>query len=316
MVVTMVAGSATSVGAGRAIFGVGESALLTAVIAWVVAVADPSDRGRTLGIFGVSVWIGFAMGPVLSENVYQAWGFRATWAVCAVMPLLSLILAAFLPDPAEKGADDDVACGDSPPGGSALPVHRWRTTARAVAAPGTVAAIVWGAQATLMAYLVIHLEEQGMRTDGATGAATVFAVFAGSVIASRLIGGSLPDRIGPARAAQYGVAALAAGLLIIAGASSFAVASLGAVVLGLAFGPLYPSLVMMAVEGQSAAHRAAALGAFNALTSLGGAVGSFVGGVMSLRSGAWSAFVTVAGAQAVALGILVRRGRRSVGAKP
>lgn len=327
MAFTMVAFSVGAVGLGRVIFGIGESALLTSLIAWVVGVAKPGSQGRALSIFGVSVWLGFALGPVLSENVYQAAGFRWVWAVCTALPLASLLMVSFLPTPriedptppADEPRADDAAAGfdigpDDPRLTPPAPLGGWRMVVSAVAVPGTVAAIVWAAQAMLMAYLVLHLESRGMRTNGATGAASVFTVFAGSVIAARLLVGSLPDRVGPVRSSQYSLVTLAVGLTIITVADNFAIAALGAVVLGVAFAPLYPAMVMLAVEGLDPSRRASVLGGFNAMTALGAAVGAFVGGVLSGWWGEWSAFAVMAATQGVGLVVVTTHGRRRAAA--
>ena len=49
----------------RLILGVGEGTLYTSTSAWIVDLSPPARRGRLLGLFGLSVWGGLSVGPLL-----------------------------------------------------------------------------------------------------------------------------------------------------------------------------------------------------------------------------------------------------------
>jgi MFS family permease len=61
---------------------------------------------------------------------------------------------------------------------------------------------------------------------------------------------------------------------------------------------------MLAVENLDPSRRATGLGGFNSFSSLGMAIGSFVGGLFAGWWGEWSAFLLAAAAQAVAFTIV------------
>lgn len=283
-------------GASRLVFGLGNSAAMTLTMAWLVALAPAAQRGKALSIYGLSVWIGLALGPQLGTLVNQAWGSASVFGVCAVLELLTLLLIAGLPRPkiiAPRPAAD--------------PARSARTLLvafRAVWVPGVVAAAAWCGEGLMLAFLIIHLQGSGVPAAGLTGAASVFAVFAVSVITARIALATLPDRIGPLRTTAISLCALTAGLTTIAFAQSFWAAAVGAVLIGIGFSPLYPSLTMLATRGLPVENRAMGLGLFSSFTSVGYAGGALVGGiVIGFASSMW-AFLLVAGLQLVALAVV------------
>ena len=312
MALTVVSMTLPATVVGRILFGGGGAAMATAMTAWVIAAVHPAERGRALGLFGLGVWIGLALGPVLGENVYQSAGFVAVWIVCGSIQAATLVAVALVPRPVgvtgapfAVTATDPVAAVDGPfePG--------WRGVLSAVWRPGLVAAAAWGAEGMLISYLVLHLESRGVAPDGVLGAASVFTVFAASVVASRIAFGSLTDRLGPVRMGRVALVTLAAGLGIIAVSGDFWLAAFGALVLGFGFAPLYPALALMVTTSLDPGRRGIGLGVFNSFTSTGMIVGAFVGGIMATSGASGIGFLLAAGAQLTALLVLRRpvRGR-------
>jgi MFS family permease len=288
-------GAATS----RVLFGLGNSAAMSVVMAWLVAIAPAPQRGKALSYFGLSVWIGLALGPQLGTAIEQWGGTTAVFLACAALEVATVATIVTLPRPARPST----ATGEIP-----LPRGAVRSVAsafRAVWTPGVVAAAAWCGEGLLIAFLIIHLTGAGMPAAGLGGAASVYTVFAVSVIAARLALATLPDRVGPLRATAISLSCLAAGLVVIALAPSFWVAAAGAVLIGIGFSPLYPSLTMLATRGLSTRNRALGLGLFSSFTSVGYGGGALIGGIViaTLTSGA--AFLLVAGLQLVALAVLV-----------
>ena len=100
------------------------------------------------------------------------------------------------------------------------------------------------------------------------------------VVLTRLLGGDLPDRVGPARVAiGGGAASRRSGWLAIAVAHSLPVALVGALAMGAAFSLLYPSLSLIVVDrvsGQPAAARRS--GTFTAFFDAGVGLGAPLAG--------------------------------------
>ena len=98
------------------------------------------------------------------------------------------------------------------------------------------------------------------------------------VVLTRLVGGDLPDRVGPARVATAAALIEAVGLTTLALAHSLPVAIAGALAMGAAFSLLYPSLSLIVVNQVSEARRGAALGTFTAFFDAGIGLGAPLAG--------------------------------------
>lgn len=281
----------------RILFGLGSSAATTLIMTWLVASAPPGQRGRGLSIYGLSVWIGLALGPQIGTAVNALADARAVFAVCAVLELFSGVLIVLLPRAPKPAPRPDAPPRPRGPRGA------WRAFV-AVWAPGVVAAAAWCGEGLMLGFLIIHLSGTGIPATGITGAASVFAVFAVSVIVARLFLASLPDRIGPLRATAISLIALTAGLATLALAGNFWVAAAGAALIGIGFSPLYPSLTMLATRGLHPENRALGLGLFSSFTSIGYGGGAVIGGAVIASAPSMWAFLIVAALQLIALAVL------------
>ena len=95
-----------------------------------------------------------------------------------------------------------------------------------------------------------------LRARGIGGGASMFTAFAIAVFASRIVLGRMPDRAGAQTTATAAGLLEALGLAVIALAKALAVALAGAVVVGVGFSMLFPSLALMVVGGVGEHRRA------------------------------------------------------------
>ena len=279
--------------ATRLLLGIGEGAVVVAGSAWAIDLAPPDRRGRVIGFFGLGIWGGLAIGPPLGEALLAVGGYRAVWLFAAAGPLLGAMLAARLPDAHQPAA--------APAGQPLLP--------RPAIGPGVAIALASVGYAALAGFAVLHLAERG-----SGGGSSVFIAFAATVVAGRLLLGSLPDRLGPTRTAVASGVAETAGLALVGAASSWQVAVLGAAMMGAGFAVLYPALALLVLDGTDDRSRGAALGTFSAFFDAGVGVGAPLAGAVASVWGYPGAFYTAAGfAAAGAVASLVRRqSRRAV----
>jgi MFS family permease len=56
----------------RLFLGAGEGAVYTAGSAWIVDMTPPDRRGRVIGLYGLAIWGGLALGPPAGELILQA----------------------------------------------------------------------------------------------------------------------------------------------------------------------------------------------------------------------------------------------------
>jgi len=287
---------------GRLLFGLGNAAAVTLAMSWLVAFTSTGTRGRALSIYGLSVWVGVAVGPQLAAMLSAEAGPRAVLVACIALDAVMFALFLCAPAPAASSATAEAPL---PAGPGVL-----TRALRAVWLPGVVAGAAWCGQGLLMGFLLVHLVAAGVPATGVFGAATVFAVFAVCVIASRIVLAGMPDRIGPERAAAVSLVVLSAGLAVLAVSTSFPVAAAGAGVMGVGFSPLYPSLTMLATRGLHATNRALGLGLFGAFTSIGSGAGAMLGGIVIAVTASGWAFALAAALQLAALAALLTARRR------
>ena len=287
----LLADSVATLIAARLVLGLGEGAVFTAGSAWVVDLAPVARRGRVIGLYGLAIWTGLTLGPAVGELLFRAFGYDVVWGFAAATPLLGALVATQIPEryrPAEGR-------------------ERASLIARESIRPGAALALASVGYATVAAFIVLHLGENGERHG-----VIAFTVFAATVVLTRLVAGGLPDRIGPLRCAAGAAAAEAAGLAVIAISTGLPVAIVGAIAMGAAFSLLYPSLSLVVVNEVPEARRGAALGTFTAFFDLGVGLGAPIAGVAAALGGYEAAFVFAA-ACACGTGLVVLMALRGRG---
>jgi MFS family permease len=258
----------------RLVLGAGEGTVFTAGSAWVVDMAPAERRGRVIGLYGLAVWSGLSVGPLVGELLLHGFGYTAVWLFAGVSPLIGALIALRLPDPFHPKPEADE--------------HHPLIAPEAVR-PGAALALASLGYATVVSFVVLHLDQRGVGHG-----AVVFGVFATMVVLTRLIGGDLPDRVGPTRVAIVAALVEAVGLATMGVAHSLAVAVVGALAMGAAFSLLYPSLSLIVVGRVPETRRGAALGTFTAFFDAGIGFGAPLAGVAAALTDYEGAFLFAA----------------------
>jgi MFS family permease len=259
----------------RLILGAGEGTVFTAGSAWIVDIAPPERRGRVIGLYGLAVWGGLSAGPLVGELLLHAGGYSPVWLFAGASPLVGALIALRLPDPFHPLANPEE--------------EHHPLIAREAVRPGAALALASLGYATVASFVVLHLEARGIGHG-----AVVFGAFATMVVVTRLIGGDLPDRVGPARVATAAALVEAIGLATMAVAQSLAVALGGALAMGAAFSLLYPSLSLIVVGRVAETRRGAALGTFTAFFDAGIGFGAPLAGIAAALTDYEGAFLFAA----------------------
>ncbi len=259
----------------RLVLGAGEGTVFTASSAWVVDLAPPGRRGRIIGLYGLSVWAGLSIGPLIGQVLLNDCGYTWVWLFAGGAPLLGALVATRLPDPFHAMPHPEEADRS--------------LIAREAVRPGAALALAAIGYATIAAFVVLHLDARGIGHG-----ATVFGAFATMVVLTRLIGGDLPDRVGPTRVATVAAVVEAGGLTMIAFAASLPAALAGALAMGAAFSLLYPSLSLVVVGSVPDTRRGAARGTFTAFFVGGIGLGAPIAGAAAALSSYEGAFLMAA----------------------
>ncbi len=271
--------------AARLFLGAGEGTVFTSGSAWIVDLAPEGRRGRVIGLYGLAVWGALSVGPLLGELIQHAGGYTPVWIFAACIPLVGGAIATRVPDPFEPAAH--------------LGEHHALIEREAVR-PGIALALASIGYAAMAAFVVLHLDARGVGHG-----ATVFGAFATMVVLTRLIGGDLPDRVGPIRVATVAAAVEAVGLATMGLATTLPVALAGALAMGAAFSLLYPSLSLIVVNRVSDRRRGAALGTFTAFFDAGVGLGAPLAGLAAALTSYEGAFLLGAMVALVAMTTIV-----------
>jgi MFS family permease len=277
----------------RLVLGAGEGAVYTAGSAWIVDLAPDERRGRVLGLYGLAVWGGLSVGPLLGELLLDLGGYTTVWIVAGVLPVLGALFAL-------KARDPFVPRAHAEPHPLIAPE---------AVGPGFAIALASFGYAAVATFIVLHLEARGVGHG-----ATVFAAFAAMLVLTRLVLGHLPDRVGAAPVAVAATLGEALGLTLIGLAHSLPVAIAGGLVMGAAFSLLNPSLMLIALGRVSQEARGAAMGTYTAFFDAGVGLGAPLAGLVAALADYEAAFLFAA---AVCVGsallVLTQQRRRGAG---
>jgi MFS family permease len=263
--------------AARLVLGAGEGTVFTAGSAWIVDLAPVERRGRVIGLYGLAVWSGLSVGPLIGELLLHASGYTMVWLFAGIVPLIGALVATRLPDPFH-------------PVPSNVEGEHHALIEREAVRPGAALALGSIGYAAVASFVVLHLDARGVGHG-----ATVFGAFATMVVLPRLSGGDLPARVGPVRVALSAAVVEAVGLTTIGLAHSLPVALAGALAMGAAFSLLYPSLSLIVVNRVPETRRGAALGTFTAFFDAGVGFGAPLAGAAAALMSYEGAFLLPAG---------------------
>lgn len=275
---------------GRVLLGVGESLVITAALAWGVALAGPQRSGLVMAWVGIAMYGAIAVGAPLGSALDAQAGFLGVSLVSALAPLAG-IGALLLARPV------------TPLGGARLPFRR---IAKQIGLPGAglaLAALGFGA---IAAFGTLLFNERGW-----SHSALAMTAFGTAFVLSRLLFGALPDRFGGARIAAASAAVATVGQLAIWFASSGTMAVAASALTGLGFSLAFPAFGIEAIRGVPPQNRGVALGAYTACFDLALGVGVPLLGVVVGTFGYSAAFAVGALAATGSLVIAVALSRRA-----
>jgi MFS family permease len=260
----LAAQSVPAMAAARLVLGAGEGALFTGALVAVLHDAPPLRRGRLIGHFGLSMWGGLALGPVLAA----ALGGAALWFATAAA-LASVALTAGAPHRAPAVAHRANA---APARARLLPPVALRL--------GLLLGLSSFGYGTLNAFVATRTGHAGL----------ALGLFAAAFVVARALGSRLVDDFGPRRVARAAIATEALALPFIPHPAAL-------IVLGAGLSLVLPALMAWLVEIDPSG---AAVGAITSCWDVGIAVAGPVGGLSVDHAFAIAALAAGAGALAPA----------------
>ena len=241
-----------------------------------IDIVPSSRRGEGIGYFGVSTNVAMALGPMtglLLSRYDFAWVFRASIGAALVGLVLSLLIQvpARAPQPHRVLSWDRFLLLRGVPSGVAL-------------------LFVTMSYGMILAYVAMYGQENHIPQAGA-----FFIAMALSIILARLLTGKMLDQGLGLRVAWVGAALCCLGLLVL-GLCPLAPCYFGmALLLGLAYGMVFPAVQNHMVGLASHHERGTANSTFFTAFDLGAGGGMLMGGLVAQGLGLWLGFVLGAG---------------------
>jgi len=265
---------------GRALVGGAESLIITGSMLWGLRRLSPDRSAQAIAWVGMSMFAAMALGAPVGSFVFAQFEFFGIALATTVVLLVTLALIA------PMRALPPVASEKAP----------LSTVLRAVLLPGVGFALSGITFGSVTTFLTLYFALRGWAHG-----AVAFSMFASALIAMRVFGGHLPDRIGGARVALYCLGIQAVGLMLIAVAGAGWIAIVGAGIAGAGFSLVFPSLGLEAVGRVSPGSRGIAMGAYNAFVDLTLGIGSPLLGLLAGNAGMQAVFWASAAAAVVAI---------------
>jgi MFS family permease len=245
---------------GRLLMGLGESLFITALVTWSIARVGHAHAGRAMAWSGMAMYGALAIGAPIGTLLQPLGGFALVSLSAILLPAAgAALIANWVDTPSEPS-----------------PRTSFVRILGLIWAPGLAMALASSGVGTIAAFLALRYQTQNW-----AGAGFALTGFGAAYITVRLLFGGLPDRVGGYRSALISLLIEAAGQLAIWHAGSPVEAFCGAMLTGLGYSLVFPSLGIEAIRRVGAANRGLVLGAYLACFDLGLALAGPAAGVVA-----------------------------------
>lgn len=250
--------------AARLVMGAGEAALFNGALPWVLAAIPAEHRGRIAGWFGLSMWAGLALGPLVTVAAFHVAGLSAAWISIAILGALSALIAATT----RRQTVDQAA--------TASRTTSWREVLpRGAGLPGLIFGAAAYGYGTISALLVLFLDH----SMGA-GSSIGLTVFAAAFLFARVAGSPVADRLRRKTLTILNLCVEAGGLIVVATAHTLTIAMVGTAITGAGVGLMFPAIVALTLTRVGGERAGAAVGAASSLWDIGIMIAGPLGGAL------------------------------------
>ncbi|KAF2420873.1 MFS transporter [Microbacterium sp. B35-30] len=277
----------------RVVMGSGEAAVFSAALPWVLRGVPADRRSSTAGLFGMSMWSGLSLGPLLMGGVVLG-GETAAWLTLATLGLASALAAVATP------TSGPVA----PP-----PFQARSFWPRGVGSSAVIFGLAAYGYGTITAVLVLHL------AHGAGGAEFGLPVFAGAFLLVRITASRAVDRFGGPTVAVATLTAESAGFVLILTTDAAAAALVGVALVGAGCSLAFPAVVGITLSRPTGRTSGGVIAGVTSFWDLGALAAAVCAGILATEFDTRAAFAAAVTATILALVIAVwtsRQGRRAV----
>jgi MFS family permease len=279
----------------RALHGFAEAALFTTLFTIAADWVPASRRTEGLALYSASGMLPIAIGGVLGDAILTGGSYDGLFVVSAGLAAASLVCSLGLSErPRTAAADAEPSRGFA----AAL--------AQRDLAPLWMIGTVFG---IALAGVFTFVKRYAMETEFASVGA-FFTAYAGTAIVVRLVGGSVPDRVGPRRLLPVALATLVVGIALLALARSPLEVLGSGVLCGVGHGFAYPMLSSLVVTRARESERGAAISILTALPDVGALFGAPIAGWILEATGFSTMFAVSAATLALGTAVFALWDRR------
>lgn len=268
----------------------------------VVRMTPVGRQGRALSLLSVPLFLGVALGPVVGDFMIEQWGYDWAWigsgAILALATPAVFLGAAHARRlvPVQHDANIDP-----------LPMTRtalWQTLAHPAAViPASVIVLLVVGWSTFQVYLPLYGPTIGLSATG-----TVFLAHSLVVLTIRVGGANLFDRMPLIELALIGATASVAGLSIAWLWAAKPAVYLAAMLLGVAVGLTYTTLLRVALAGVGRTEHGSVIGTYSVAYDLGTGLGTVAVSILIAGSDSYRiVFLSGAICALVSIGLILTR---------
>lgn len=247
----------------RAVMGLGEAALFVAAATLIADLSPPHRRAEAASYFSVAVYGGIGLGPTLGEWVLADDRYTLTFVVAGLFAAAAAFTVLGVPRRVDRSSAP-AASGERPP--------LFHTAALW---PGLVLAAGIAGFSVYSAFLPDYA-----RTVGLPGAAGLFLLYSAVSLTLRIVGATLPERLGERFMVTVALSTLASSLTLMAAVAQPWALWVAAAGMGVGMAFLYPSLMANVVNQVPETERASALSSFTMFFEIGTIVGGLALGAL------------------------------------
>lgn len=264
----------------RFLHGVGFGMATTATGAIVADIVPNERRGEGLGYYAMFMNLAMVIGPFAGLTIVQYASFSWIFALCTVLSFIAIVLGAFvrIPQKAESSVKHPKFTLSSLFEKNAVPV-------------AISAGILAFAYSGILSFISVYAKE----LDLLEAASFFFVVYAAFIIMSRPFTGRWFDAYGENKVIYPAIILFAAGLFLLSQANSTFVFLLSGAIIGLGYGTIVPGLQTVAIKQADPAKRGLATSTFFTLFDTGIGLGSYVLGILAVKTGFASLYFMLAG---------------------
>lgn len=250
----------------RLVTGIGEAGFFIGAATAAQDLSPDHRRGEAASFFSIAIYGGLAFGPFGGEWLYRNHGPDAMWIAASLCCVISFVFALFIPK--ELGRVEN-------------PPPRRGILHPAAILPGGVLILGLFGFTGFSAFLALYVEKNDLGTAG-----PYFLAYGVLVLGVRIVGATIPDRLGSVRTSNIALTAIAAGIGTIAVFGTEIGLWIGTVLLAIGMSLLFPALFVLAVNNAPAAERSHAVGTFSLFFDLSQGLGAPVLGLLVTIFGA------------------------------